>query len=96
MPLPVVGLNLPAAARLLIRANDWNLLAIGDDWAAACGLNTLLTLHLTLRLGFAGLIVPQALRMTIGPDHRLLLPASFRLGGPFLLYIFISRATIKD
>jgi iron complex transport system permease protein len=134
-------LLLPAAVLLMVRANDWNLLAIGDDWAAARGLNTRLTLRLgyaagsvlagaitalTGPIGFAGLIVPHALRMTIGPDHRLLLPASFLfggaflavcdtlgrtlfapseipvgvitalLGGPFFLYVLISRATIKD
>lgn len=32
-----------------------------------------------------GLIVPHTLRMLVGPDHRLLIPGSFFLGGAFLV-----------
>lgn len=39
---------------------------------------------LTGAIAFVGLIVPHALRMLIGPNHRLLLPAS-ALGGALLL-----------
>lgn len=90
---------LPASAVLIWRAQDWNLLAVGQSWAAAKGLDTRSRLRLgyaagsilagsvtaiTGPIGFAGLIVPHALRMLIGPDHRVLLPASFLLGGAFL------------
>jgi iron complex transport system permease protein len=37
-------------------------------------------------IGFVGLIVPHALRGMIGPDHRLLVPASI-LGGGMLLVV---------
>ena len=82
------------------RARDWNLLAVGEDWAAARGVSTsrlifvgflagsLLTGSVTALTGpiaFLGLIVPHALRLRIGADHRLLLPASFLLGGGFLV-----------
>jgi iron complex transport system permease protein len=92
-------LILPAAAVLIWRAGDWNLLAVGQEWAMAKGLDTRTRLRLgyaagsvlagavtaiTGPIGFAGLIVPHALRMLIGPDHRLLLPASFLFGGAFL------------
>ncbi len=36
-------------------------------------------------IGFVGLVVPHALRLGAGPDHRLLIPASFLGGGVFLL-----------
>ena len=36
-------------------------------------------------IGFVGLIVPHACRFALGPDHRLLLPASVLVGGSFLL-----------
>ncbi len=36
-------------------------------------------------IGFVGLVVPHALRLAAGPDHRLLVPASFLGGGVFLL-----------
>ena len=36
-------------------------------------------------IGFVGLIVPHAVRLAWGNDHRLLLPASFLAGMAFLL-----------
>jgi iron complex transport system permease protein len=36
-------------------------------------------------IGFVGLFVPHAVRLVLGPDHRLLLPASFLAGGAFLV-----------
>jgi iron complex transport system permease protein len=82
-----------------VRARSWNVLAVGDEWAAVRGVSTqrlmvggylagsLLTgavTALTGPIGFVGLIVPHALRMSLGADHRVLLPASFFLGGAFL------------
>ncbi len=95
----LTALVLPAVALLLWRARDWNLLSVGTDWAAAKGLDTGRSLRLgygagsliagaitaiTGPIGFAGLIVPHLLRLTIGTDHRLLLPAAFLFGGAFL------------
>ncbi|HEX2230307.1 MAG TPA: iron ABC transporter permease [Candidatus Binatia bacterium] len=37
-------------------------------------------------IGFVGLMVPHAMRLIIGSDHRLLLPASFLAGGIFLVW----------
>ena len=36
-------------------------------------------------IGFVGLIVPHVCRILFGPDHRILLPSSFLLGGAFLV-----------
>ncbi|MCS5636327.1 MAG: iron chelate uptake ABC transporter family permease subunit, partial [Myxococcota bacterium] len=36
-------------------------------------------------IGFVGLIVPHALRLVLGPDHRLLVPASALAGAAFLV-----------
>jgi iron complex transport system permease protein len=36
-------------------------------------------------IGFVGLMVPHAVRAVIGPDHRVLIPASILIGGAFLL-----------
>jgi iron complex transport system permease protein len=36
-------------------------------------------------IGFVGLIIPHILRLLLGPDHRLLLPASVLFGGTFLV-----------
>jgi iron complex transport system permease protein len=92
---------IPSTALLLYHANSWNLLAMGHDWAIAKGIDARRQLRLgyalgsilagavtalTGPIGFAGLIVPHALRMLIGPDHRILLPASFLIGGAFLAF----------
>lgn len=81
------------------KAREWNLIAVGDEWAAARGVNTNAMLisgyvlgsvltgavtALTGPIGFVGLIVPHALRLAFGADHRLLAPASFLLGAAFL------------
>ena len=36
-------------------------------------------------IGFVGLIVPHMVRMTIGADHRILMPASALAGASFLI-----------
>ena len=37
------------------------------------------------RIGFIGLVVPHLMRLLVGPDHRLLLPASALAGASLLL-----------
>lgn len=90
---------IPVSIFVTLRARQWNLLAVGDDWAASRGVSTgTLTLvgyiagsiltglvtSLTGPIGFVGLIVPHALRMRFGADHRILLPSSFFAGAAFL------------
>jgi iron complex transport system permease protein len=36
-------------------------------------------------IGFVGMLIPHGVRMVLGPDHRLLLPASFLAGAIFLM-----------
>jgi len=89
----------PVVAWLFWKSRDWNLLAVGEDWAAARGVpasrliftgylaGSFLTgsiTALTGPIGFVGLIVPHALRLRLGADHRLLIPCSFFFGGAFL------------
>ncbi len=88
------------SAVLLRDAARMNLLALGDDTAFALGLDVKsLTrrtyfasscvvgaiVSLTGLIGFVGLVVPHALRRTVGPDHRALLPASMFAGAAMLL-----------
>jgi iron complex transport system permease protein len=90
---------LPAVTLIFLKARDWNLMAVGEDWAAARGVNVsrlILTGYLlgsfvtgsvtalTGPIGFVGLIVPHALRLRLGADHRVLIPCSFLLGAAFL------------
>lgn len=80
-------------------ARALNLLARGERVAAALGENparlrgivyltasllTAVAVTLAGAIGFVGLIVPHALRLLAGSDHRWLLPLSVLLGGSFL------------
>lgn len=84
---------------LVLFARDLNALSLGEEMAAHLGIEprhlrkillfavTLLTavaVAVSGTIGFVGLIVPHILRLLVGPDHRLLLPAS-ALGGAVLL-----------
>jgi len=77
-----------------------NLLSLGDDEAASLGVpvnrarSTILlaaslgvagAVALSGLVGFVGLIVPHVLRLWLGPDQRLLVPASALGGGAFLV-----------
>ena len=80
----------------LVIARSLNVLARGEVQAATLGvspksvryivyfLSSLLAasaVTLAGSVGFVGLIVPHTIRLMIGSDHRVLLPASFMLGG---------------
>ncbi len=87
-------------ALVLAYARELNLLALGEEPARQLGVNAerlklvifggaaLLTASVVAfagPIGFVGLIVPHALRMLLGPDNRLLVPASLVGGAVFLL-----------
>ena len=76
----------PFVAYLMWKSRDWNLLAVGEEWAAARGVSASRLMlagylagsfvagsvtALTGPIGFVGLIVPHALRLRLGADHRL-------------------------
>jgi iron complex transport system permease protein len=83
------------------RARELNLMALGEETALLLGVGAerlkltifvgaaLLTASVVAfagPIGFVGLIVPHALRMLLGADNRLLVPASLVGGGIFLLF----------
>ena len=45
-------------------------------------------------IGFVGLVVPHLVRLSIGPDHRVLLPASALLGATLLLSADLFARTV--
>jgi iron complex transport system permease protein len=49
---------------------------------------------LTGPIAFVGLIVPHALRMWVGADHRILAPSSFLLGAAFVALCDVVSRTI--
>ena len=52
---------------------------------AVSGILTSIAVSLSGLIGFAGLIVPHAMRLILGPDHRQLLPLSALSGAIFLM-----------
>ncbi|MCC9146744.1 MULTISPECIES: iron ABC transporter permease [unclassified Arthrobacter] len=103
----LVPVAIGAAVVLALR---WrlNVLSLGDDDAAALGVNphrsrvvllcavalmTAGTVAVAGAVGWVGLVVPHLARLWVGPDHRTLLPASLLLGGTYLMLIdTISRS----
>ncbi|MBI1885765.1 MAG: iron ABC transporter permease [Chloroflexi bacterium] len=90
----------PAAAVLLLYGRTLNVLQLDDEQAQQLGVNVERTKLLLLGasslataaavsvsgiIGFVGLIVPHAVRLVWGPDHRQLLPMSMLVGATFLI-----------
>ena len=92
---------------LLLCRRSLDVLTVGDDDAAALGLNvgrTRLIVVVTASLataaavsvsgliGFVGIIVPHIVRMLVGTSYRVILPLSLLLGGaPFFAVILRTR-----
>ena len=102
--------TLPAAVILIGLARSLNLMAIGEETAYYLGADVervkrgalLLAALITASgvavagvIGFVGLVVPHAVRLLSGSDHRALLPLSFLAGGTFLtLADLVARLTL--
>lgn len=95
--IPAVLLALAAVYAL---APDLNAFLLGDEQAASLGIHverrkllllglgswlTAAAVSVSGLVGFVGLVVPHVVRLVLGPDHRLLLPASTLVGGVFLV-----------
>lgn len=77
-----------------------NLMVMGNDMAKTMGVNiraaTLTMILITSfmisatvcqagLIGFVGLVIPHMLRIVLGPDHRILVPASIFGGGAYMV-----------
>ncbi len=95
--LPFVLVSFLAFAWL---ARPLNLLSLGADAAGARGVNVVTAQRTAFfsaslatgaavsvggPIGFIGIIVPHLVRLMVGADHRLVLPASIFLGAGFLV-----------
>ena len=85
---------------LLILGSALNLVSQGEETASQLGLHvqrtrvtalvaaSLLTatvVSFSGLIGFVGLMIPHIMRLALGPDHRLLMPASGLAGAAFLI-----------
>jgi len=91
--------TLPASLLLVALARSLNLMAIGEETAHYLGADVEGVKRVALSvaalitaagvavagvIGFVGLVVPHAVRLLVGSDHRALLPLSFLAGSAFL------------
>lgn len=90
-----------ASIFLMFFSRDLNILSLGEEDARTLGVNveTLKKVLLVASsliagvavaiagaIGFIGLITPHVMRLIVGPDHKILIPASLFAGGLFLLW----------
>jgi iron complex transport system permease protein len=95
LPFVVLGIG-----TVYLYARDLNLIAIGEDQAQQLGvelektkfivllssaLMTAAAVSISGLIGFTGLIIPHITRILIGPDHRILIPASGILAAAFMI-----------
>ena len=91
---------LAASIALYAQAKGLNLIATGEEAAMQLGVNvgilkksayllasfiTGMVVSVSGVVGFVGLIIPHICRIVLGPDHRLLFPASFLVGAIFMV-----------
>jgi iron complex transport system permease protein len=85
---------------LFAQVRTLNVFTLGEESARSLGVDTERTKRFIFLLaalvtgavvsvsgmiGFVGMVVPHAVRLLIGADHRVLLPASALVGGTFLM-----------
>ena len=103
--LPYVAVS---AAGILLHRRALDVLAVGDEEAAALGLEvgrtrlivvasatlgTAAAVAVAGLIGFVGIIVPHAVRLVAGTSYRRLLPLSALFGGAFLVMADIIART---
>ena len=96
-PLIIIG----SSVLLLLRWRI-NVLSLGEEEAQSLGINTqwlrwfiivaatVITasaVAMTGMVGWVGLVIPHVGRMLVGPNHKVLLPASISIGAMYLLAI---------
>lgn len=96
-----VGPVLCGIVIMCMLARHLNILVLGETEAKAVGMpvtafrmgllfvaamTTATSVCVSGNIGFVGLVIPHMMRMLIGPDHRVLLPASALGGAAFLVF----------
>jgi iron complex transport system permease protein len=105
----VSALSVAATVVLWAQARSLNLLALGEETAAQLGADVARVRRTSFLasavlvgaavsvsgvVGFVGLIVPHCLRLMVGSDQRLLIPASFLGGAIFLVWADAAARTL--
>lgn len=110
LTIPLVGL-LVGTGFLLVQARSLNSILIGDETAITLGVNTnrlrkqlivvasLVTgimVAVSGAIGFVGLMMPHAVRLVAGSDHRKVLPLSLLSGSIFMVLVdIVARVVLQ-
>jgi iron complex transport system permease protein len=107
--LGALPLLLAAFAGFATLPSSLNLLSVGSDLAASRGVDVARTQRWAFvsaslatgaavavagPIGFVGIIVPHLVRLLVGADHRVLLPASALFGAAFLVLCDLGARTL--
>lgn len=106
--LPFIVISFGAFAMM---TRTLNLLSVGTEAAAARGVNIVGAQRLAFvsaslatgaavslggPIGFIGIIVPHLVRLMVGSDHRVVLPASALFGAAFLVLCDLASRTLMS
>ncbi len=98
--LKVLPLIILSTLVILRYSNELNVMLWGDEHAVQMGVDVsrvkkIVVVFASLAtassvassgiIGFVGLVIPHMIRISLGPDHRILLPVSALLGGAVLV-----------
>ncbi len=96
----LAGILIPCFILIFMFSNSMNLLLLGKEMAQSMGVSIkMVTVTLLIvtslmvsasvsqcgLLGFVGLVIPHLLRLILGPDHRVLVPACVLGGGAYMV-----------
>lgn len=107
----LAGMLLPCFGIIFWHSHAMNLLLMGKEMAQATGLSIkLVTITVLVTssfmvsatvsycglIGFVGLVIPHLLRLILGPDHRVLVPACILGGGAYLVICDLLARTLPQ
>jgi len=107
----LAGMLLPCFGIIFWHSHAMNLLLMGKEMAQATGLSikfVTITVLVTSSfmvsatvsycglIGFVGLVMPHLLRLILGPDHRVLVPACILGGGSYLVICDLLARTLPQ
>jgi iron complex transport system permease protein len=102
---------IPCFILIFLFAHTMNLLLMGREMALSMGINikavtvalllitsfmVSITVSFSGLLGFVGLVIPHLMRLVLGPDHRLLVPACLFGGGAYLVFCDLLSRTLPQ
>ncbi len=101
----------PCTVLIFCLSNTMNLFLMGKELAQTMGVNikvitaillvaTSIMVSATVAacgpIGFVGLVIPHLLRLIVGPDHRVLVPACLLGGGAYVVLCDILARTLPE